>query len=399
MKSYRLPIIIIVINILTVIAVSQQTAAQDTAHSPEERASLTTYWMDQNLNLTELQYKKIEKLNSQFARQNRQLMQKYHDSRLKLARKLKRSNRRKERKLKKILNNEQWEMYLKNKKHLDENINDPAKNIPEPLADYIKIHQNKIYVRHKKGETYLNTLDIYTNTDFRKAPVVIFVHGGGWRMGDKRRTYHKIPSFVDSGYVFVSVNYRLSPAVKHPAHVQDLADAIHWVWQNIGTYGGDAENVILMGHSAGANMVTQVVTDQSYLNQREVPVHAIKTVIALDGAGYNITKVFDSGHRRVKKIYKKAFGSNPETWHNASPVNHIENGMYLPRFLLVHAGQRQMSKEAATELARHLKGAGAGVTIKAYPEENHSSINRELGRADFPLTKEVYNFIEINLQK
>jgi len=361
--------------------------------SPEKRAELISTWMDNHLNLSPEQYKEVKALNYKYARKNENLHKEYVDSRLKLARKLKRSNQRKERKLRKFLSDEQWEIYIKDKKRLINAVQSGEQPVPEPVADYIQIHQNIVYARNKNAETYLNSLDIYSNSQFAQAPVIVFAHGGAWRFGDKRRTWEKIPAFVDSGYVFVSINYRLSPDVKHPAHVNDLAAALDWVYQKIDNYGGNPDNIVLIGHSAGANMVAQVATDHSYLRAKNVPFRSIKGIVALDGAGYDIERVFESERDRVKKIYRKAFGNDRETWRQASPVNHVQAGKYIPPFLLLYAGHRTMSEQAAQRLGTKLEQTGHPAKLIHYPEENHSSLNRELGKPSFKPTKDVFRFI------
>ena len=98
----------------------------------------------------------------------------------------------------------------------------------------------------------LNALDVYVPdgalaTDSR--PVVVYVHGGGWRVGDKsNQITRKVDLFTGAGYVFVSLNYRLSPPtrdvldpgpLKFPAHPADVGEALGWLARNIDDYGGD----------------------------------------------------------------------------------------------------------------------------------------------------------------
>ena len=115
-----------------------------------------------------------------------------------------------------------------------------------------------------------NYLDIYrpdgsSLTDSR--PVVVYVHGGGWRIGDKdNQLADKVNLFTGAGYVFVSINYRLSPTnnnydpgrIRFPDHPDDVGEAIGWIDRNIGAYGGDSERLLLIGHSAGAHLMSLV---------------------------------------------------------------------------------------------------------------------------------------------
>ncbi|MDX9975652.1 MAG: alpha/beta hydrolase, partial [FCB group bacterium] len=120
----------------------------------------------------------------------------------------------------------------------------------------------------------LLSLDIYTLSPKPEAPapVLIWVHGGGWSIGDK--SYHmeyKPALFTGEGYCLVSINYRLSPRpfsddpgrIKYPVHEQDVASAIAWVQEHIAQYGGDPSRIALLGHSAGAHLVSIVSTDES----------------------------------------------------------------------------------------------------------------------------------------
>ena len=72
-------------------------------------------------------------------------------------------------------------------------------------------------------------LDIYAPSDAKNLPVVIWIHGGGWQTGDKSEVEHKPRAFFSRGFVFVSTNYRLLPAVDMETIIRDVAKSIHWV--------------------------------------------------------------------------------------------------------------------------------------------------------------------------
>ncbi|MBS1133984.1 MAG: Alpha/beta hydrolase fold-3 domain protein [Burkholderiaceae bacterium] len=80
-----------------------------------------------------------------------------------------------------------------------------------------------------------------------RCPVVMWVHGGGWRNGDKGNNGAKdlAATWENAGAVVVTLNYRLTPDVVHPAHVQDVAAGIAWTRANIGRYGGDPQRLFL----------------------------------------------------------------------------------------------------------------------------------------------------------
>ena len=117
-------------------------------------------------------------------------------------------------------------------------------------------------------------------------PVVVLVHGGGWFIGDNRSAglYSSVGQFLASqGVGVVLPNYRLWPAVKHPEHAKDVARAVAWTRAHIGKYGGDAQRLFLMGHSAGAHLVALLATDESYLQAEHMKTTDIKGIVAVSG--------------------------------------------------------------------------------------------------------------------
>src|SRR5206468_3096567 len=113
-------------------------------------------------------------------------------------------------------------------------------------------------------------LDLYLPEGKSDAPVLFFVHGGGWTVGDKNLfgiAARLGKTLARRGIGLVSINYRLSPKVKHPEHIRDVARAFAWTHQNIGTYGGCKEEIFLCGHSAGGHLVALLSTDTQYLGE------------------------------------------------------------------------------------------------------------------------------------
>src|SRR5688500_12301169 len=94
-------------------------------------------------------------------------------------------------------------------------------------------------------------LDVYTPAGAKSLPVVFWIHGGGWQTGDKSMVALKPKAFMDAGFVFVSINHRLLPAVEMSDITRDVASALGWVHKNIATHGGDSSRLLVMGHSSG----------------------------------------------------------------------------------------------------------------------------------------------------
>lgn len=119
---------------------------------------------------------------------------------------------------------------------------------------------------------------------------MIYIHGGYWRSGDKNSIGSKAKLFTDSGYVFVSINYQLSPdpidtlsatAVRFPVHPQDCAGAVKWVFDNISTYSGDTSKVSLIGHSAGAHLVLLLSTNHVFYRMQELTLNLSNALAVL----------------------------------------------------------------------------------------------------------------------
>lgn len=121
---------------------------------------------------------------------------------------------------------------------------------------------------------------------------MIFVHGGGWRRGDKSAVVRKAAFFTGDGWLFVSVNYRLVPEGRHPTNVQDVANALAWVHNHSAEVGGDPDAICLMGHSAGAHLASLVATDERYLENAGHSLGILNGVIALDTQAGPLLNVF-----------------------------------------------------------------------------------------------------------
>src|SRR5947207_2134391 len=98
------------------------------------------------------------------------------------------------------------------------------------------------------------TLDVYSPPGAKNLPVVFWIHGGGWQAGDKSDVKLKPQWFMDKGFVFVSTNYRLLPAVDMATLIRDVATSFKWVHDHAADFGGDPTRVVVGGHSAGAQL-------------------------------------------------------------------------------------------------------------------------------------------------
>jgi acetyl esterase/lipase len=235
----------------------------------------------------------------------------------------------------------------------------------------------------------LLSLDIYrpvaspTNAHQGAHPVVVMIHGGGFRGGDKGNVSQgrqKASFFTGHGFVYVSVNYRLSPGVQHPAHVEDVARALAWVIDNIASYGGDPKRIFLMGHSAGAHLAALVTADEAYLNKLGKSPSMLSGIILLDSAGYDIPAKLDALSDRplTRPLYEGTFGKDRQTWIQASPVQHVKRGKILPSFLVFYT-ERKPAEAISKEFVEALQKAEIPAAAVLAKGKSHRTINRDIG--------------------
>src|SRR5207249_1315469 len=154
-----------------------------------------------------------------------------------------------------------------------------------------------------------------------------FVHGGAWQTGDRNYlgVYQSLGRFyARHGVGTVVISYRLSPQVKHPAHVQDVARAFAWTHKNIGKYGGRPDQVFACGHSAGAHLVSLLAADETYLKAEGLDAKAIRGVIPISGV-----------YRIPDGYLGNVFGRDAEVRKLAGPIAHARPN--LPPFLVLYA--------------------------------------------------------------
>src|SRR6185436_11785182 len=126
-------------------------------------------------------------------------------------------------------------------------------------------------------------VDIYAPEGAKNLPVVFWIHGGGWEGGDRTAIQLKPQAFVDKGFVFVSTGYRLLAEVEMVTIFRDVAKSLGWVHQNISKYGGDPTRILVMGHSAGAQLAALICTDHRYLKAEGLSLAIVKGCVPVDG--------------------------------------------------------------------------------------------------------------------
>ena len=252
----------------------------------------------------------------------------------------------------------------------DDSLDDGADDLaPAALPANIRLVRDVPY-----GPDARQRFDAYLPAAARAAPIIVMVHGGAWRFGDKAAqavVENKVARWVPRGFIVVSANYRLLPKVDPIEQARDVARALAAVQARAASWGGDRARCILMGHSAGAHLVSLLATSPS-LSAGLVPSPWLGT-ISLDSAALDVVEIMEARHAR---FYSRAFGRDPAYWRAASPY-HALTGAARP-MLLVCSTRRADSCAQSDRFAA--RAASCGVRAAVLPEDfSHQEINQRLG--------------------
>lgn len=221
-------------------------------------------------------------------------------------------------------------------------------------------------------------LDICTPDGAGPFPVVILVHGGGWGSGDKSGAEKPnsgadiTPWFqplTDAGIAWVSINYRLAPAHRWPAQIEDTRAAVAWVRAHAAEFGGDPARIAIMGHSAGGHLAlfAAVATEGG-----AAPVHAVVGCAAVSDL------VSDSRRRGGPSTSLQAlFGVNAELSPDTlalltaqSPVNALKAG-YPPTLLLHGDADKTVPLDQSVAFRERVRALGGDCELHVLPGAGH----------------------------
>lgn len=228
----------------------------------------------------------------------------------------------------------------------------------------------------------LTSLDIHAPaTSACSKPVVLWVHGGGYQTGDKaNQMAAKKALFHAEGWILVSINYRLTvpgdpSSAQFPDHYEDVASAVAWVHANIGRYGGDPSRIALLGHSAGADIVSNVAAQPSYLAAHGLPLSTLDCVGPLDTEGFD--KVAAGGDDAQWLL---ALGNEPD-YLTVTSANHLLTPTSdAPPAIGVYRGtarRQQIEKAYVAEVA----ATGAATSLIDARSLTHNEVNTRIGAA------------------
>ena len=236
----------------------------------------------------------------------------------------------------------------------------------------VKVLRNVAY-----GAAKDQRMDIYlpAQASTQPAPVILMVHGGAWAFGDKgidRVVDNKVSRWLPKGLIFVSVNYPMIPDADPVEQADDVARALAAAQGAAPGWGGDPDRFILMGHSAGAHLVSLLNADPARATKQGA--RPWLGTVSLDSGALDVPQIMNHKHA---KLYDEAFGADPAFWEESSPVHHLTSGMKP----WLGVCSRLRSDSCATNTAYALKSKALGARAEVLGERlRHGAINEELGK-------------------
>ena len=241
----------------------------------------------------------------------------------------------------------------------------------------------------QKGLSYGgNRLDIYSPQGKTNRPIMIFVHGGAWALGNRGQVGRKPRFFTNAGFVFVSVGYSLYPKVNAETQASQVAQAVAYVRKNAERFGGDPERIILMGHSAGCHLASLATLSGK--------AKGIRGLICNDTGAYDLFYLAKINSGSLPVLYAAPFRKR-KFWTRWSPITYTAGHNNLPIFV-PWSGGRNRDRITANYISS-LQKNNADVTPFNGVNYSHISINKSIGKRGDQLTTAMLDFVSTALAK
>lgn len=244
---------------------------------------------------------------------------------------------------------------------------------------------------HAYGSDARQAIDFYPSRE-KRAPLIIYVHGGGWSAGSRALGADFAAHFQARGFAVATVGYRLLPSVKVEDQLGDLAASIRWMSHHASKLHADPGRIILIGHSSGAHLAAMIATDPRWLEEAGVRFDSIRAVVSLDGAGLDVPGIMAAG-ADASPFYAGAFGRDPDRRAALSPTSHAA-APNAPCWLFLYDGAHN---PAAGYFARHLAdaliAAGAAAQVVPIGDTTHMKLLHRLGASGDIATGMVDRFL------
>jgi len=230
------------------------------------------------------------------------------------------------------------------------------------------------------GEHPKQRLDVYRPAASSGAGrVFVFLHGGGFREGDRAHYGYVARPLAAAGVVTVVASYRLTPEFTYPAQVDDSQRLLRWTYEHIAEYGGDPGRIFIGGHSAGAILAAFVGLRTDWLSGTGLPRDLVKGCVPVSGA-------YDLRNERSLENYVP----DPDRRAEASPLLHVDAP---PAHTIVGVGSAERDVASSRLLVEQIRGAGGSAALLVLDGLPHDDTARAFGNPKSPLVVAMLEMI------
>jgi acetyl esterase/lipase len=228
-------------------------------------------------------------------------------------------------------------------------------------------------------------LDVYLPGDTGAAgmPVLVFFHGGYWVLGHKDTLGFMAPPITLAPAILVTGGYRLAPAAKYPAQVDDCRSVLKWTFENIAQFGGDPDRIFVGGHSAGGHLASLITLQRGHLAEFKLPRDIIKGCFPVSG-------VFDVSDSPLER--QEALLSSPDQAREASPLYNTA-GNSVPFFLEIGGNDFPNLRVQHPAIIKALKSEAGRVEEMERLGHNHFEISLDHGDLSNPWSRKVVEWL------
>jgi len=266
-------------------------------------------------------------------------------------------------------------------------------------------HRDLRYFKGDPADAEKHSLDLYVPVGRDDAPLLLWIHGGAWAVGDRADEARIARRLAEEGIAVAAINYRLSPAtwmnpalttgVRHPAHVIDCARAFVWLLRSTDAFGYDPRKVAIGGYSSGGHLSALLVTDPRYLEAEGAHVQDVYAAVPMAGA-YDLAAYYRehldaNGQEMADSHVLGAFGPL-DGLGQASPTSFLDRTTATVPMLVVSESD---TYEFTRLFESRAKEAGRSeIEFLHVTDKNHNGLYRSLGAALSPTRKVIVSFLE-----